>query len=100
MAMRPIFVGRKRELAELADLLPTFPESRRTGAPRGRFVTLWGSGGAGKTTLARHHADDMHRRGQAVVWLDLAPARTRTDVVTTLAAELGVSLDIPDDPCS
>ncbi len=56
------FVGRERELAELALLLP-----------RTRLLTLAGTGGAGKTRLAVEFArrvQDSYRRGAALVELD------------------------------
>jgi dTMP kinase len=38
-----------------------------TAAPRGRFVTLEGSEGSGKTTAARHLAEWLRSRGEPVV---------------------------------
>src|SRR5687767_15053822 len=55
------FVGRERELDDLARLLPTV-----------RLLTLTGAGGSGKTRLAREvalHASSDFRR---VAWVDLA----------------------------
>jgi dTMP kinase len=47
-----------------------------TAAPRGRFITLEGSEGSGKTTAARHLADWLRSRGEEVV-LTAEPGGTR-----------------------
>jgi hypothetical protein len=63
-------------------------ETRRIAAAIGegaRIVTLWGPGGAGKTTLAR--------RVEPAIWVDLASARTAEDVVTAFAAALDVEAE-------
>lgn len=92
MTTRTIFVGRARELAELAALA-------RKAAP---LVTVWGPGGAGKTTLVRRHLEALSREpvdgtGPNVVWADLSTSRNQQDLVATLAASLGVTLDGRDD---
>ena len=66
-----MFVGREEELARLAAL---------SGAP---LVTLWGTGGVGKTRLAREHG------GERAVFTDLTGARTRADLLTAIAHALG-----------
>jgi predicted ATPase len=63
-------------------------ETRRIAAALGegaRIVTLWGPGGAGKTTLAR--------RVEHAIWVDLASARTAEDLVTAFATALGVEAE-------
>jgi predicted ATPase len=79
------FVGRSREIARLE------------GLGRATLVTLWGPGGVGKTRLAREHAEAERRRGRVVAWADLAASRTRREVVTTIAAALGVAIVGTDD---
>jgi predicted ATPase/DNA-binding NarL/FixJ family response regulator/DNA-binding XRE family transcriptional regulator len=79
------FVGRERELAELARLL------------RGsRLLTLTGPGGAGKTRLAtelvRRHAADSD-----VVFVPLESVRFAGSLTSVLASQLGVH-DRPDTP--
>ena len=55
------FVGRERELAELAELVG-----------KHRLVTLTGPGGGGKTRLAVTLADRVRPRYAGVRWLGLA----------------------------
>ncbi|MBS2012336.1 MAG: tetratricopeptide repeat protein [Deltaproteobacteria bacterium] len=78
------FIGRDVELARLASI------------PRGALVTLRGTGGVGKTTLAREHAARVRAAGRAVAWADLAPARTLRDVVAAIARALDVALGAND----
>src|SRR4051812_35257780 len=73
------FVGRGRDLAELADL-----------ANRYRLVTLLGPGGAGKTRLVLEHA---HRSGGAL-WVDLASVTDGALLARTVADALSVSEEI------
>lgn len=77
------FVGRERELAELAGVLT-----------RSRWVTLTGPGGAGKTRLAIEVArrwdpepvDDV----TSVVFVPLGPVRTPQTAVSAAASSLGL----------
>jgi predicted ATPase/class 3 adenylate cyclase len=79
------FVGRDRELAEIAELLKTC-----------RLVTLAGVGGAGKTRLATEAAAralDGFPDGAFLV--ELAPITDTALVPATVAAALGLLLDRP-----
>ncbi len=72
------FVGRGRELADLARLVAT-----------ARLVTLTGAGGSGKTRLAREtaaHAAPADR----VAWVDLAPLGDAELLALTVATALHV----------
>jgi predicted ATPase/class 3 adenylate cyclase len=74
------FVGRTRELREVADLLTVAP-----------VVTVTGSGGVGKTRLAveaAQHLRDRFRDG--TFFVSLASVLRPDDVMSTLAAALGV----------
>lgn len=74
------FVGRERELAELAALLRP-----------GRCVTVWGSGGIGKTRLVLETARASAERFPAGVWfVELAPLADGADVARAAAAAAGV----------
>jgi len=81
------FVGRRHELAELRALLP-----------RGRLLTLTGTGGAGKSRLALELArgvEDSFAVGAAIVEL-AAVSRPRL-VIDAVAAALDVRA-LPDQP--
>lgn len=80
-----MFLGRDSELTRLAAL------------PRGSLATLLGTGGVGKTRLAREHVARERARGRSIAWADLATARTRRDVVAELARALDVALTANDD---
>jgi predicted ATPase/class 3 adenylate cyclase len=74
------FVGRERELAELAALLGS-----------ARLVTMTGAGGSGKTRLAIEVAARMAGRTRDGAWLvDLAPVFDPQLVVKSVARVLGV----------
>jgi predicted ATPase/DNA-binding SARP family transcriptional activator len=74
------FVGREKELQEVADLLS-----------KSRLVTLTGSGGVGKTRLAIQVVADVLELFPDGVWfLDLAPLTDPTLVPNALANILGL----------
>ena len=84
---RTSFVGRKRELEEVADLLE-----------RERLVTLIGPGGTGKTRLAlvvAAHAPDRFPDG--VYMVDLSAVTDPAVVPPTIATVLGVREDPAQD---
>ena len=80
-----MFIGRDSELTRLAAL------------PRGSLTTLLGTGGVGKTRLAREHVARERARGRSIAWADLAPARTRRDAIAILARALDVALTAGDE---
>jgi len=73
------FVGRERELAELAGLLT-----------RSRLITLTGPGGVGKTRLAIEAARRWAARGGHVVFVPLEGIQPPRPVVSVLASRLGL----------
>ena len=74
------FIGRGKELREVAELLS-----------KSRLVTLTGSGGVGKTRLAIQVVADVLKQFPDGVWfLDLAPLTDPALVPTTLAKLLGL----------
>ncbi|MEZ4321745.1 MAG: protein kinase [Myxococcota bacterium] len=76
------FVGRSDERTRLAERLD-----------RPGLVLLKGPGGVGKTRLAREVVRDWAASRGATLWsVDLAPCRTRMDVLGTIAAGLQVPL--------
>ena len=76
-------VGRAHDLAELLRLL-------RDGR---RMVTLHGTGGIGKTRLALHAAATLHTERDGGAWfVNLASARTSSDVLHTIATVCDVDL--------
>ncbi|KGC06667.1 ATP-binding protein [Burkholderia cepacia] len=79
-------VGRDAELAQIVDMLECTP-----------VVTLVGAGGIGKTSLAVRVAHRVRSRSrERVLFVELARASTRDDMLIALAAELG--LDMPGVP--
>ena len=78
------FVGRRRELAALAELLA-----------EARLLTLTGVGGTGKTRLALQLAADVAERFPDGVWLAELAALTDAD---GLAAAIATSLGVQEQP--
>jgi predicted ATPase/DNA-binding SARP family transcriptional activator len=75
------FVGRERELREVAELLEG-----------SRLVTLTGPGGIGKTRLAIEVAEQLRARFPGGVWwLDLAPVTDPDTVLDEVAGVLGIT---------
>ena len=86
---RPVssFVGREREVSEVASLL-------REGA---RLLTLTGPGGSGKTRLGIEAASELVPEfGAGVFWVGLAPLRDPGLVVPTIAHTLGAENGLAD----
>jgi predicted ATPase/DNA-binding SARP family transcriptional activator len=73
------FVGRDRELAELARLVPTT-----------RLLTLTGAGGSGKTRLAGEAMGRAPSAFDHVAWADLAPIHEASRILPAIAAAIGV----------
>ena len=74
------FVGRRKELTELARVLGS-----------SRLLSLTGAGGAGKTRLALRLASDLVKEFPDGVWfVDLAPISTPELVPQTIASAVGI----------
>ncbi len=81
------FIGRDRELVEIAALVHDH-----------RMVTLTGAGGVGKTQTALHVGTALsHAVDGAVVFIGLAPIGNPSLVVATIASMLGVQ-QVPNRP--
>ncbi len=79
---RESLVGREREIAEIKNML------RREGA---RLVTLTGTGGTGKTRLAKSTAEELSADfADGVFFIELAAASDPELVAPTIAQALGV----------
>ncbi|UXU85475.1 ATP-binding protein [Burkholderia sp. S-53] len=83
-AARPVpLVGRQAEIEQIVDMIERAP-----------VVTLVGAGGIGKTSLADRVAHELRgRTGERVLFVALASAATRDDVLLAIAAELGLETD-------
>jgi predicted ATPase/DNA-binding SARP family transcriptional activator len=77
------FVGRDRELDDLAGLIGS-----------ARLLTLTGAGGSGKTRLAREMAVRTAGSFSRVVWVDLAPLAD----AELLAQQIAAALRAPERP--
>src|SRR3712207_3123901 len=75
------FVGRDRELTELARLVGS-----------ARLLTLTGAGGSGKTRLARETAARVCGSFARVAWVDLAPLGEPE----LLAEQVAAALHVPE----
>lgn len=73
------FVGRDRELAELARLVPTT-----------RLLTLTGAGGSGKTRLAGEVTLRTPPTIEQILWVDLASVQDEEHVIPAIGMTLGV----------
>lgn len=84
VASHPVpLVGRQTEIGQIVDMLERVP-----------VVTLVGAGGIGKTSLAERVAHELRARsGQRVLFVELACAATRDDVLRAIATELGLDVD-------
>ena len=81
------FVGRKRELAELDQLVTS-----------NRLVTITGPGGVGKTRLTQQLAADLIERFRDGVWfIDLAQTDRPERVIPILVEELASGVDATED---
>ncbi|MFO7548895.1 MAG: hypothetical protein R6X29_08535 [Acidimicrobiia bacterium] len=80
-------VGRESEIEGALEALSTH-----------RLVTLVGTGGAGKTRLARELADRLGRFGPVPLFVELASSAEPRLVPSRLAAAFGISEDLDADP--
>jgi len=80
-------VGRDEVIAALA-----------TEATRHRLLSLVGSGGIGKTTVAVAVADRLRMAYDAVAFVDLAPIENGTQMSAAAAAALGLNLRLQENP--
>lgn len=80
-------VGRQAEIEQIVGMIERAP-----------VVTLVGAGGIGKTSLAERVAHELRGRcGERVLFVALASAATRDDVLLAIAAELGLdAAGVPD----
>jgi predicted ATPase/DNA-binding winged helix-turn-helix (wHTH) protein len=80
-------VGRNEVIAALA-----------TEATRRRLLSLVGSGGIGKTTVAVAVADQLRETYDAVAFVDLVPIENDTQMAAAVAAALGLNRRLGESP--
>lgn len=80
------FYGRDRELTTLTEWIVQ---------DRCRLVTIAGSGGIGKTTLAARLVQQLHSQYECVVWRSLLHAPSLDDLLVTLLQSTVLEQDIP-----
>lgn len=84
------FIGREKERAQIAELLTN---------PAGRLVTLFGTGGMGKTRLAIQAAQDYHEKtGHSAYFVPLETVDTADLLVPLIAQAVQLSFDTQGDP--
>jgi predicted ATPase/DNA-binding SARP family transcriptional activator len=84
------FVGRERELAQIAERLQD---------PACRLLTLVGLGGSGKTRLALEAAEEQaHTFAHGVFWVPLAAVDTPEGIVPAIAQALGFTFQAAARP--
>ena len=74
-AMVPNFTGRQSECEEITGHVTS--ESTR-------LVSIWGSPGFGKTSVAIAVGHDLQSKGMSVCWLSLRELKTKTDLTSKL----------------
>jgi predicted ATPase len=67
-------------------------------ATRRRLLSLVGTGGIGKTTVAVAVADRLRSAFDAVAFVDLSPLENETQMATATAAALGLNLHPQENP--
>jgi serine/threonine protein kinase/DNA-binding CsgD family transcriptional regulator/tetratricopeptide (TPR) repeat protein len=84
------FIGREKELADLAHLIAD---------PDNRLITLLGPGGSGKTRLALETARaQLPNFESGVTFVSLAPLRSARDIIPTIAEAVGFQFFERMDP--
>ncbi|MBF6614272.1 MAG: tetratricopeptide repeat protein [Chloroflexi bacterium] len=83
------FIGRERELAELAELIER---------PECRLITLVGQGGSGKTRMAlQAAAEQIGAFSDGVYFVPLAPVESSQFLVSTIGTAMGFSFSVQRD---
>jgi predicted ATPase/DNA-binding CsgD family transcriptional regulator len=85
-----VFVGRRQELDEIADLIHD---------PNCRLLTLVGPGGSGKTRLSVQAAqENVEHFAQGVYFFSLAALNSTDAIIAGLVEMFGIRPDINEDP--